>query len=297
MALELQELWKIDATNRTSTTGLSGKTLIEELRRRAAEIRTLLVKTVHTAKSGHYGGSMSLADILAVLYFHDMRINPQDPRWPERDRLILSKGHAAPVLYSTLALRGFFPISELATLRKIESILQGHPDMNKTPGVDYTSGSLGHGLGIAAGMALGAKRNSQNYHVFAIVGDGEMQEGSIWEAAMSAAKFELDNLTVILDKNGLQVEGRVAEIMPVESVAEKWKAFGWKIMEINGHEIQAILDALTWAREPGSSPKIIIADTIKGRGVSFMENKVNWHKGDLDDVTFVQALEELEKQR
>ncbi|NLG78315.1 MAG: transketolase [Firmicutes bacterium] len=270
--------------------------LIDSLRRRALEIRIHVVKMVHTARSGHYGGSMSIADLLAVLYFHEMSIDPANPQWQGRDRLVLSKGHAAPALYAALALRGFFPVERLATLRRIDSILQGHPDMRKTPGVDYTTGSLGHGLGVAVGMALGSKLNRQGFRVYAIVGDGEMQEGSIWEAAMAAPRFGLDNLTVIVDYNGLQVEGRVDEIMPIEPIVSKWAAFGWEVREIDGHSVPEILEALDWAKQLRGKPGLIVAHTIKGKGVSFMENQVNWHKGSLDDATFPRALEELEAQ-
>jgi len=239
---------------------------------------------------------MSIADLLAVLYFHEMSIDPANPQWQGRDRLVLSKGHAAPALYAALALRGFFPVERLATLRRIDSILQGHPDMRKTPGVDYTTGSLGHGLGVAVGMALGSKLNRQGFRVYAIVGDGEMQEGSIWEAAMAAPRFGLDNLTVIVDYNGLQVEGRVDEIMPIEPIVSKWAAFGWEVREIDGHSVPEILEALDWAKQLRGKPGLIVAHTIKGKGVSFMENQVNWHKGSLDDATFPRALEELEAQ-
>lgn len=294
MAISSQDLWK-DERFADGVNGLKDGELAGELKKRANSIRRLIVKTVHTARSGHYGGSMSIADILAVLYFHEMRIKPGEPQWADRDRLVLSKGHGAPALYATLALRGFFPIPELATLRQIGSILQGHPDMRKTPGVDYTAGSLGHGLGIAAGMAMGAKLENKAFRTFAIVGDGEIQEGSIWEAAMSAPKFRLNNLVVIVDHNRLQVEGRVKDIMPVAPVTQKWTDFGWDVLETDGHDMEALLAAFAWARKPGEAPRVIVANTIKGRGVSFMEDRVNWHKGDLDAVTFELALQELEQ--
>jgi transketolase len=250
---------------------------IEELKRIAVEIRCDIIEMTCEAGAGHPGGSLSAADIVTALYFRIMRIDPQRPDWPDRDRFILSKGHACPVWYAALAERGYFDKSHLRTLRKLDSILQGHPDMRKTPGIDMTAGSLGHGLSVGVGMALAGRLLQKDYHVWVIVGDGEVQEGSIWEAAMAASKWKLDNLTAILDRNHLQNDDCVDTEMPVEPLADKWRAFGWEVVEIDGHDMEQIVRTLEWAREFRGRPVMIIAHTIKGKGVSFMENQVVWH--------------------
>jgi transketolase len=250
---------------------------IEELKRIAVEIRCDIIEMTCEAGAGHPGGSLSAADIVTALYFRIMRIDPQRPDWPDRDRFILSKGHACPVWYAALAERGYFDKSHLRTLRKLDSILQGHPDMRKTPGIDMTAGSLGHGLSVGVGMALAGRLLQKDYHVWVIVGDGEVQEGSIWEAAMAASKWKLDNLTAILDRNHLQNDDCVDTEMPVEPLAGKWRAFGWEVVEIDGHDMEQIVRTLEWAREFRGRPVMIIAHTIKGKGVSFMENQVVWH--------------------
>jgi len=229
------------------------------------------------AKSGHPGGSLSAADIIAVLYFSEMRVDPQNPNWPERDRFVLSKGHAAPVLYAALAEKGFFPKEELLKLRKTGHFLQGHPDMNKVPGVDMSTGSLGHGISVAAGMALAAKIDNKDYRVYCLLGDGEAEEGIVWEAAMAAAHYKLDNLLVILDHNGLQIDGPVKDVMNLEPLPDKWRAFGWNVLEVDGHNIEELTASLQVAKNFVGKPTIIIAKTVKGKGVSFMENQVGWH--------------------
>jgi transketolase len=250
---------------------------IEELKEIARTIRRDIIEMVTTAKSGHPGGSLSAADIVTALYFRVMHVDPKRPDWPDRDRFILSKGHACPVWYAALAERGYFDKAHLRTLRRLNSILQGHADMKKTPGVDMTVGSLGQGLSAGLGMALSGKLRRKDYHVWVIIGDGEIQEGSIWEAAMASAKWELDNLTAILDRNHLQNDGFVDNIMPIEPVADKWRSFNWHVVEIDGHDMEQIVPALEAARAGKGKPTLIIAHTVKGRGVSFMENVVVWH--------------------
>jgi transketolase len=250
---------------------------IEELKEIARTIRRDIIEMVTTAKSGHPGGSLSAADIVTALYFRVMHVDPKRPDWPDRDRFILSKGHACPVWYAALAERGYFDKAHLRTLRRLNSILQGHADMKKTPGVDMTVGSLGQGLSAGLGMALSGKLRRKDYHVWVIIGDGEIQEGSIWEAAMASAKWELDNLTAILDRNYLQNDGFVDNIMPIEPVADKWRSFNWHVVEIDGHDMEQIVPALEAARAGKGKPTLIIAHTVKGRGVSFMENVVVWH--------------------
>lgn len=252
---------------------------IERLKGIAREIRADIVKMIAKSGSGHPGGSLSAADVVTALYFHEMKYDPANPKDPDRDRFILSKGHCCPVHYSALARAGFFGPEHLDTLRQYGSILQGHSCMNKTPGVDMTSGSLGMGISIGAGMALGAKLDGRRFRVFVMTGDGEMQEGSIWEALMAAPHFRLDNLCVIIDKNGLQVDGTVDQIMPIDSLDKKLEAFGWNVIVIDGHDMDAILDAFDkFNQNIGTGvPTAIIANTIKGKGVSFMENQVEWH--------------------
>jgi transketolase len=268
---------------------------IEELKAMATTIRCDIIEMITTANAGHPGGSLSAADIVSALYFRVMRIDPTNPNWQDRDRFILSKGHACPVWYAALAERGYFDKSHLNTLRQLNSILQGHPDMNKTPGIDMTVGSLGHGLSAGLGMALSGKMRKKDYHVWIIIGDGESQEGSIWEAAMSGAKWKLDNLTAILDHNNLQNDDCVDTEMPIEPVTDKWRAFGWHVVEIDGHDMEAIVEALENAKSFQGMPTIIIAHTIKGKGVSFMENVVDWHGKAPCKEEAVQALEEIRR--
>ena len=250
---------------------------IQELEEMAATIRGDIIEMICTAQAGHPGGSLSATDIVTALYFRVMNVEPQNPNWPDRDRFILSKGHACPVWYSALAERGYFDKAHLGTLRKLNSILQGHPDMNKTPGIDMTAGSLGQGLSVGLGMALSGKLRKKWYHVWVVMGDGEVQEGSVWEAAMAAAKWKADNLTAILDRNHLQNDDCVDHQMPIEPLADKWRAFGWHVIEIDGHDMTQVVDALEMAKTVKGQPTMVIAETVKGKGVSYMENQVEWH--------------------
>lgn len=243
----------------------------------AKRIRRHIIQMTGAAGSGHPGGSLSAADIVTVLYFHFMRLNPAFPDWAERDRFVLSKGHAAPLLYAALAERGYFPAEELYTLRKLGSRLQGHPDMKQLPGVEMSTGSLGQGLAAANGMALAGKLDKRDYRVYVLLGDGEIQEGMIWEAAMAAAHYQLDNVTAFLDNNGLQIDGPIKEVMSPEPIADKWRAFGWDVQIIDGHSIPQIIQAIELAKQVKRQPQMVIAKTIKGKGVSFMENQVDWH--------------------
>jgi len=232
---------------------------------------------VGAASSGHPGGSLSAADIVTVLYFNEMNIRPDDPKWPDRDRFVLSKGHAAPVLYAALAEAGYFPAEELVTLRRIDSHLQGHPSIRSTPGVEMSTGSLGQGLSAACGMAIAAKLDGAAWRVYALLGDGELEEGQIWEAVMTAAHRRLDNLTAFVDANGLQIDGPVADIKSMERIGDRFAAFGWHVVEIDGHDIPAIMAALAEARNTQGWPTVVVARTVKGKGVSFMENQLGWH--------------------
>jgi transketolase len=268
---------------------------IEELEAMAVTIRCDIIEMIAAANAGHPGGSLSAADIVTALYFRVMRIDPTKLDWPDRDRFILSKGHACPVWYAALAERGYFDRSHLNTLRQMNSILQGHPDMKRTPGIDMTAGSLGHGLSAGVGIALSGKLRKKDYHVWVVVGDGESQEGSVWEAAMASAKWKLDNLTAILDHNNLQNDDCVADEMPIEPVADKWRAFGWHIIEIDGHNMTEIVQALEDAKTFKGMPTVIIARTIKGKGVSFMENVVDWHGKAPCREEAEQALEEIRR--
>lgn len=267
---------------------------VNKLKRMAAQMRRDILYMIYEAQAGHPGGSLSATDIVTALYFRIMRLDPANPQWEDRDRFILSKGHACPVWYAALANRGFFDRTHLGTLRKLDSILQGHADMKKTPGIDMTVGSLGQGICAGVGMALAARVNSQDYHVWVVIGDGEMQEGSVWEAAMSGAKWKLDNLTVILDKNGIQNDDFVQNTMPLGSVTGKWQSFGWHTIEINGHDMQQIVEALEEVRQIKGVPTIIIADTIKGKGVSFMENVPAWHGAAPNAEQYQQASQEVD---
>ncbi|NIA06483.1 MAG: transketolase [Actinobacteria bacterium] len=271
------------------------KTEIEALKQKACQIRRELLKMIHTAKSGHPGGALSAADIVTALYWQVMRIRPEEPDWPDRDRFILSKGHACPVLYTALCLKGYFDREHLGRLRRINSILQGHPDMRKTPGIDSTTGSLGNGLSIGIGMALMGKLDKKDYRVYVMLGCGELDEGMIWEAAMCANKYKLDNLCAVVDYNQLQLDGTVDEVMPLEPLSDKWQAFGWNVLRIDGHDIKIILEAFGKAEETKNAPTVIIADTIKGKGVSYMEDICGWHGKAPSDKELMQALQELEE--
>lgn len=261
---------------------------ISFLKEKAKEIRKSIVSMITEAKSGHPGGSLSATDILTALYFSEMNVDPANPKMEGRDRFVLSKGHAAPAIYATLAEKGYFSKDELMTLRKFGSRLQGHPDMKKLPGIEISTGSLGQGLSVANGMALNAKIFDENYRTYVVLGDGEIQEGQIWEAAMTAAHYKLDNLCAFLDSNNLQIDGNVSEIMGVEPLDKKWEAFGWNVIKIDGHDFEQILSALDKARKCKGKPTMIIAKTIKGKGVSFMENVCGFHG-------VAPTLEELER--
>lgn len=263
------------------------------LAEQARKIRIGIIEGVYRAASGHPGGSLSIADLMAYLYFEEMNIEPSEPKKADRDRFVLSKGHAAPALYSTLANRGYFPVDDLKSLRQIDSYLQGHPDMKGTPGVDMSTGSLGLGISAACGMALSAKVSNDSYRVYSVIGDGESEEGQVWEAAMFAAHYKLDNLCVFLDYNGLQIDGTVADVIGPAPFKEKFEAFGWNAIEIDGHDFDAIRNAAASARECKGKPTVVIMKTVKGRGVSFMENQVSWHGSAPKEEQYKLALEEL----
>ena len=266
---------------------------IKELKQKAIEIRKGIIKAVYCAQSGHPGGSLSVADILTVLYFHEMNIKPENPNWEDRDRLVLSKGHCSPALYSCLANRGYFSIEDLKTFRKIDSYLQGHPDKNKVPGVDMTTGSLGQGLSAANGMAIAGKMDNKKYRVYCILGDGEIEEGQIWEAAMTSNKYKLDNLCVIIDNNNLQIDGTIEEVMSSYPIDEKFRSFGFEIIKIDGHDIEEITKAFEVAKNIKGKPTCIIAKTVKGKGISYMENQVGWHGKAPNEEQYKQAMQEL----
>lgn len=266
---------------------------INELKKSAAKIRMGVIEATHAAASGHPGGSLSISDILAYLYFEEMNIDVKNPKWADRDRLVLSKGHTAPALYSALALKGFFDPEALKTLRRVDSFLQGHPDMKGTPGVDMSTGSLGLGLSCACGMALAGKIDGKNYRVYAIVGDGEAEEGQIWEACMFASHYKLSNLCVILDYNKLQIDGPVAEVIGPAPFEPKFEAFGFNVITIDGHDFEQIEDAFRQAKACTDRPTAIVANTIKGKGVSFMENQVKWHGNAPKDEQYDIAMAEL----
>ena len=266
----------------------------EELKKVANEVRKGIVTGVHAAKSGHPGGSLGAADIMTYLYFEEMNVDPADPRKADRDRFVLSKGHCAPGLYAVLAERGFFPKEELETLRHIGSRLQGHPNMNDTPGVDMSTGSLGQGISAAVGMALAAKHWGDSYRVYTLLGDGECEEGQVWEAAMFAGNHDLDNLVAIVDHNGLQIDGSIDEVNSAMPLADKFRAFKWHVIELaDGNDMAQIAAAFAEARKVSDSPVAIIAETVKGKGVSFMENQVGWHGKAPNDEQFEQAMAEL----
>ena len=267
-------------------------TFKKQLEEIACRVRIGIIEGVHAAKAGHPGGSLSIAEILTYLYFKEMNIDPENPKDAKRDRFVLSKGHAAPALYATLALRGFFPVDELITLRQIGSRLQGHPDMKNIPGVDMSTGSLGQGISTAVGMALSSKHFGDNYNVYTILGDGEIEEGQVWEAAMFAANKKLSNLTAFIDLNNLQIDGTIDEVNSAKPVDKKFEAFGWHVITIDGHDYDAIESALQEAKTV-DKPVAIIANTIKGKGVSYMENAVNWHGAAPNDELYAVAMEEL----
>jgi len=271
--------------------------LIKKLKEIANKSRIEVVKMTHTVNSGHTGSALGLAEILTCLYFKELRIDTGSPQWPDRDRLILSKGHACPILYAVLALKGYFSLDELKTLRQVGSRLQGHPDMKKTPGIDMTTGSLGAGLSIGVGMALCARLDNKDYRVFVVMGDGETNEGTIWEAAIAANKFKLDNLIGIVERNNLQIDGFSEDIMPMEPLEAKWESFNWNIINIDGHNIEEILGAFDRQKEMKGKPTVIIAKTVKGKGVSFMENQCSWHGKAPDKEEYKKAIEELIKKK
>ena len=266
-----------------------------ELMKTANEVRKGIVTAVHSAKSGHPGGSLSAADIYTYLYFEEMNIDPKDPKKADRDRFVLSKGHAAPGYYSTLAHRGFFPVEDLTTLRKVGSYLQGHPDMKHIPGVDMSSGSLGQGISAAVGMAISAKLSDDDYRVYTLLGDGEIQEGQVWEASMLAGHRKLDNLVVIVDNNNLQIDGKITDVNSPYPIDKKFEAFNFHVINIDGNDFDQIEAAFKEARETKGMPTAIIAKTIKGKGVSFMEDQAGWHGKAPNDEQYAQAMEELEK--
>lgn len=265
---------------------------ITKLEQKASILRRHVIEMTCEAESGHPGGSLSAADVITILYFHQMKHDPKNEYWPKRDRFVLSKGHAAPILYAALAESGYFPIKELKSLRKIGSMLQGHPDRTKIPGVEVSTGALGQGLSVAVGMALAGRLDKAKWRVYAMIGDGETQEGEIWEAAMAAAHYKLGNLTVFLDRNGLQIDGPTEEIMALEPLEAKWEAFGWYVKRIDGHNVKAIITAIN-ATRPKDKPYMIIVDTTKGKGVSFMENQVCFHGKAPNKEEASIALEEL----
>ena len=266
---------------------------VEELEKQAKVIRRGIIEQVYKAGSGHPGGSLSIADIMTVLYFNELNIDEENPKWEDRDRVVLSKGHCVPALYSCLANRGFFDVSELTGFREIESKLQGHPDMTKVPGVDMSTGSLGQGLSAAVGMAIAGKLDKKDYRVYCVLGDGEIEEGQVWEAAMAANKYKLDNLCVIVDNNNLQIDGSIEEVMSSYPIDEKFKSFGFQIIKIDGHNIEEIMSAFEVAKNVKDMPVCIIAKTIKGKGVSYMENKVEWHGKAPNEEQYKIAMEEL----
>lgn len=269
--------------------------MVADLSRRAYEYRAQVLRMVYQAKSGHIGGAFSIAEILTALYFHQLRLDPGDPAWEDRDRIVFSKGHACAMLYTVLAHRGYLPVEELTTFRALNSRLQGHPEPAKTPGVEVPAGPLGHGVAIGAGMALGARLDGSRRRIYVILGDGELDSGVIWEGVMLAAKFGLDNLKVIVDYNGVQQTGTTAKVMPTEPIGAKWAAFNWHVTEIHGHNMAGVLDALDLADEIHGRPSVTIARTTKGKGVDFMENSPQWHGGIPNDEQFQTALEQLQK--
>ena len=266
---------------------------LNELKRHAAAVRLGVLDGTHAAASGHPGGSLSIADVVTYLYFEEMNVDPKDPKNPNRDTLVLSKGHTAPALYAVLAEKGYFPKEDLLTLRQADSYLQGHPDMKHTPGIDMSSGSLGQGISAACGMALSGKISEKNYRVWTILGDGECEEGQVWEAAMFAAHYKLNNLCAFIDFNGLQIDGDVRQVMNPTPLDEKFRAFGWNVVVIDGHNFDEIESAVEAAKAHKGKPTAVIAHTVKGKGVSFMENQVGWHGKAPNDEQYAAAMAEL----
>jgi transketolase len=277
----------------STSSAYHSEALLSELAERARELRLDSLEMIHRRGAGHPGGSLSAAEIMAALFFHKLNLDPARPDWPERDRFILSKGHASAILYAALSRRGFFPREDLAHWGEVACHLQGHPDRLKTPGVDMTSGLLGHGIAIGVGLALAARRLGLSYRTYVLLGDGECQGGIIWEGAMAAAKFRVSNLTAILDYNDVQLDGAVHDIMPLEPLIDKWRAFNWAVLEINGHNLRQVLEALDTASEIHARPTIIVAHTTKGKGVSFMEDRSYWHGVAPNAAQLAQAETEL----
>ena len=268
----------------------------KQLQITACKVRMGVIESTHGAKAGHPGGSLSAAEIFTYLYFREMKIDPSNPKWEDRDRFVLSKGHTAPGLYSVLANRGFFPVEDLPTLRHIDSYLQGHPNMNTVPGVDMSTGSLGQGVSVAVGMALGAKHTGKENRVYALLGDGEIQEGQVWEACMAAAHYKLDNLCIIVDNNGLQIDGKISDVMSPYPIVEKLEAFGLSVQQIDAYDFDAIEEAFNKARQTKGVPSAIVIKSVKGKGVSYMENQAAWHGKAPNDAEYEQAMTELKAQ-
>ena len=265
----------------------------KQLQITACKVRMGIIESTHSAKAGHPGGSLSATEIFTYLYFKEMNIDPKNPKWADRDRFVLSKGHTAPGLYATLAHRGYFPVEDLKTLRKIDSYLQGHPNMNMVPGVDMSTGSLGQGISVAVGMALAAKQTGKNNRVYSLLGDGEIQEGQVWEACMAAAHYKLDNLCIIVDNNGLQIDGNIKDVMSPYPIVDKLDAFGFRTLAIDGHDFDAIEEAFNTAKVTKGMPTAIVITSVKGKDVSFMENDAGWHGKAPNDAEYEQAMAEL----
>ena len=268
----------------------------KQLQITACKVRMGVIESTYGAKAGHPGGSLSAAEVYTYLYFKEMNIDPKNPKWEDRDRFVLSKGHTTPGLYSTLALRGFFPVEDLPTFRHIDSYLQGHPNMNMVPGVDMSTGSLGQGVSVATGMALAAKYTGKQNRVYSLLGDGEIQEGQVWEACMAAAHYKLDNLCIVIDNNGLQIDGNIADVMSPYPIVDKLAAFGFDVQQIDGHDFDQIEEAFNHARTVKGKPSAIVIKSTKGKGVSFMENNAGWHGKAPNDAEYAQAMSELKAQ-
>ena len=268
----------------------------KQLQMTACKVRMGVIESTHGAKAGHPGGSLSAAEVFTYLYFKEMNIDPKNPKWADRDRFVLSKGHTAPGLYSALAERGFFPVEDLPTLRHIDSYLQGHPNMNTVPGVDMSTGSLGQGVSAAVGMAMAAKYQGKTNRVYSLLGDGEIQEGQVWEACMAAAHYKLDNLCIIVDNNGLQIDGNVADVMSPYPIVDKLLAFGFNVHAVDGHDFEALEKAFENAKKTKGQPTAIVMSTVKGKGVSYMENDAGWHGKAPNDAEYEQAMTELKAQ-
>lgn len=274
---------------------MANKELVAKLKEQAQTVRLTLLDMIYKAQSGHPGGSLSATEFMTALYFNELNIDPKNPKWEDRDRFVLSKGHVCPVLYTCLALRGYFDTEILGTLRKEGSILQGHPDMKRCPGIDISTGSLGQGISVAVGMAIAGKRDAKDYRVFTLVGDGETNEGQVWEAAQTASKYQLDNLVVIVDNNNLQNDDTCDVVMPTLDLAKKFEAFGFETFAIDGHDMEAVVDALANAKTKNGKPKCIVGKTVKGKGVSFMENVVMWHGMAPNDEQYTQAIKDVKE--